>query len=57
MTGAGGAETPARLVRRPPAAPALDSLCACLADNFDIEHSTFQIETEDRRHHETASHA
>lgn len=40
-----------------PARPALESLSACLADDFDIEHSTFQIETEDRRHHETASHA
>ncbi len=40
-----------------PATPALESLSACLADDFDIEHSTFQIETEDRRHHETASHA
>ena len=40
-----------------PAAPALESLSACLTDDFDIEHSTFQIETEDRRHSETASHA
>lgn len=40
-----------------PATPALESLSACLADDFDIEHSTFQIETKDRRHHETASHA
>lgn len=39
-----------------PAAPALESLSACLADDFDIEHSTFQIESVDRRHHETAAH-
>ena len=27
---------------------ALDELSRCLADDFDIEHSTFQIETADR---------
>jgi cobalt-zinc-cadmium efflux system protein len=36
---------------------ALDSLCACLADDFDIEHSTFQLETIDRRAVEERSHA
>ena len=39
-----------------PATTALESLSACLADDFDIEHSTFQIESEDRRHTETAAH-
>jgi len=35
----------------------LDELCSCLADDFDIEHSTFQLETEDRRRLEERSHA
>jgi cobalt-zinc-cadmium efflux system protein len=35
----------------------LDALCACLSDDFDIEHSTFQLETADRRRLEEASHA
>ena len=39
------------------AAKALDALSDCLADDFDIEHSTFQIETEDRRRLEERSHA
>ena len=39
----------------PPAV--LDHLCECLSDNFDIEHSTFQLETSDRRRLETAHHA
>jgi cobalt-zinc-cadmium efflux system protein len=34
----------------------LDALCACLSDVFDIEHSTFQIETADRRRFEQRSH-
>lgn len=34
----------------------LDALCVCLADDFDIEHSTFQLETQDRRRIEEASH-
>ncbi|HEX9122939.1 MAG TPA: cation diffusion facilitator family transporter [Actinomycetota bacterium] len=34
----------------------LDELCACLMDDFDIEHSTFQLETRDRRRIEDASH-
>ena len=36
---------------------ALDELSRCLADDFDIEHSTFQIETADRRRLEERSHA
>jgi cobalt-zinc-cadmium efflux system protein len=38
-------------------AAALDELSRCLADDFDIEHSTFQLETEDRRRLEGRSHA
>lgn len=34
----------------------LDELCACLSEDFDIEHSTFQLETTDRRRIEEASH-
>ena len=36
---------------------ALTALSTCLADDFDIEHSTFQLETEDRRRLEERSHA
>jgi cobalt-zinc-cadmium efflux system protein len=36
---------------------ALDELSRCLADDFDIEHSTFQLETQDRRRLEERSHA
>jgi cobalt-zinc-cadmium efflux system protein len=39
------------------AALALDELSRCLADDFDIEHSTFQLETADRRRLEERSHA
>ncbi len=39
----------------PPAV--LDHLCRCLAGEFDIEHSTFQLETADRRRLEEATHA
>lgn len=39
------------------AAKALDALCACLSDDFDIEHSTFQLETADRRRLEEQGHA
>ena len=39
------------------AATALSALSDCLADDFDIEHSTFQLETEDRRRIEERSHA
>ena len=35
----------------------LDALCECLSDDFDIEHSTFQLETADRRRLEQGSHA
>jgi cobalt-zinc-cadmium efflux system protein len=35
---------------------ALDSLSTCLADDFDIEHSTFQLETVDRRRLEERAH-
>ena len=38
-------------------AATLDALCACLSDDFDIEHSTFQLETIDRRRVEEMSHA
>jgi cobalt-zinc-cadmium efflux system protein len=34
----------------------LDRLCECLSGDFDIEHSTFQIETRDRRRSEESSH-
>ncbi len=39
------------------AAKALESLSTCLSDDFDIEHSTFQLETADRRRFEERSHA
>jgi cobalt-zinc-cadmium efflux system protein len=39
------------------AGTALNALSTCLADDFDIEHSTFQLETEDRRRLEERSHA
>jgi len=35
----------------------LDHLCRCLASQFDIEHSTFQLETRDRRRLEDAAHS
>lgn len=34
----------------------LDSLCRCLSDDFDIEHSTFQLEHQDRTPFEVAAH-
>ena len=34
----------------------LDRLCGCLSDDFDIEHSTFQLEPTDRRTVEKATH-
>jgi len=34
----------------------LDHLSGCLAGDFDIEHSTFQLESSDRRRLEEASH-
>ncbi len=36
---------------------ALSALSTCLVDDFDIDHSTFQLETEDRRRLEERSHA
>jgi cobalt-zinc-cadmium efflux system protein len=45
------------LARDADAAAALSALSDCLADDFDIEHSTFQLETEDRRRLEQRSHA
>ena len=38
-------------------AAVLDELCRCLSGDFDIEHSTFQLETADRRRLEEAGHA
>jgi cobalt-zinc-cadmium efflux system protein len=38
----------------PPAV--LDELCRCLSGDFDIDHSTFQLETADRRRLEEAAH-
>ena len=35
----------------------LDELCRCLSGDFDIEHSTFQLETADRRRLEDRAHA
>jgi len=34
----------------------LDRLCSCLSGDFDIEHSTFQLELRDRRRIEEATH-
>jgi cobalt-zinc-cadmium efflux system protein len=34
----------------------LDDLAACLRGDFDIEHSTFQLETEDRKRLESGTH-
>jgi cobalt-zinc-cadmium efflux system protein len=38
------------------AAGVLDFLCECLSGDFDIEHSTFQLESSDRRRLEAGSH-
>ena len=48
----------AHVVIEPEAEPArvLDELCACLADDFDFEHSTIQLETSDRRRLESGGH-
>jgi cobalt-zinc-cadmium efflux system protein len=45
-------------VMEPGADPAavLDELCACLTDDFDMEHSTIQLETIDRRRLEGRAH-
>ena len=37
-------------------AEVLDALCRCLASQFDVEHSTFQLETLDRRPFEERAH-
>jgi len=34
----------------------LDRLCSCLSGDFDIEHSTFQLELQDRRRIEEGAH-
>jgi cobalt-zinc-cadmium efflux system protein len=49
----------AHVIVEPDVQPAavLDHLCECLAGFFDIEHSTFQIETADRRRLEEVGHA
>jgi cobalt-zinc-cadmium efflux system protein len=48
----------AHVVLRPAADPArvLDEVCRCLSGDFDIEHSTIQLETSDRRRLEEATH-
>ena len=48
----------AHVVLRPDAdgAAVLDFLCDCLSGDFDIEHSTFQLESHDRRRLEAGSH-
>jgi cobalt-zinc-cadmium efflux system protein len=48
----------AHVVLRPgaDAAAVLDALCECLSGDFDIEHSTFQLESADRRRLEAVSH-
>ncbi len=38
------------------AASVLDEVCQCLADDFDMEHSTIQLETADRRRLEETRH-
>ena len=49
----------AHVVLEPDAVPAdvLDELCRCLSGDFDVEHSTLQLETTDRRRIEEVSHA
>jgi cobalt-zinc-cadmium efflux system protein len=49
----------AHVVLEPDAVPAdvLDELCGCLSGDFDVEHSTLQLETTDRRRIEEVSHA
>ena len=48
----------AHVIIEPDADPArvLDEICACLSDDFDMEHSTIQLETIDRRRLEESSH-
>jgi cobalt-zinc-cadmium efflux system protein len=49
----------AHVVLEPAADPpgVLDELCRCLSGDFDIEHSTFQLESADRRRLEESTHA
>ena len=49
----------AHVVLEPGADPpgVLDELCRCLSGDFDIEHSTFQLESADRRRLEESTHA
>jgi cobalt-zinc-cadmium efflux system protein len=49
----------AHVVIEPTADPTavLDEVCRCLADDFDMEHSTIQLETVDRRRLEETGHA
>jgi cobalt-zinc-cadmium efflux system protein len=44
------------LARGADPASVLDSLCDCLSGDFDIEHSTFQLESSDRRRLEEHAH-
>lgn len=48
----------AHVIIEPGADPAsvLDEICECLSDDFDMEHSTIQLETTDRRRLEEVSH-
>lgn len=48
----------AHVVLKPGAEPAavLEELCLCLTGDFDVEHSTLQLETSDRRRLEEAGH-
>jgi cobalt-zinc-cadmium efflux system protein len=48
----------AHVVMRPgaDAASVLDEICRCLSDDFDMEHSTIQLETSDRRRLEETGH-
>ena len=48
----------AHVVIEPDANPSrvLDELCGCLAEDFDFEHSTIQLETTDRRRLEQRAH-
>jgi hypothetical protein len=45
------------IARDADSAKVLDRLCECLSGDFDIEHSTFQLEREDRRLLEDRAHA
>ncbi len=44
------------VLHRADSAQLLDALQQCLADHFDVEHSTFQIEPASHRDHELATH-